>query len=104
VALTFFTVGIIICSVSKSSTVLITGRCIQGIGGGGIIVLTYVLMADLFTLQERSKFISLISITWLIGTACGPVLGGGFAYNASWVSIFQTSSMKLSLPAMDFLA
>jgi MFS family permease len=40
VSLLFFTVGTILCAVSKDFTMMLTGRCIQGVGGGGIITLT----------------------------------------------------------------
>jgi len=59
---------------------------VQGIGGGGLLVLTYVVMADLFPLEQRSKLYALVSIVWLVGSIVGPVTGGGFAYNVSWVS------------------
>jgi MFS family permease len=43
-------------------------------------------MADLFDLQQRSKFITVIGLTWTIGTITGPVVGGGFTQSVSWVS------------------
>lgn len=65
---------------------MLVGRTIQGIGGGGIIVLTYVLIADLLPLKDRGNALSLISFVWLIGTACGPVVGGAFSSHVTWVS------------------
>lgn len=85
-ALVFFTIGAVICGVANHVSILILGRSVQGIGGGGLLTMTYVLMADILTLQERGRAIGLIGVTWLIGTATGPILGGGFAESVSWVS------------------
>jgi len=84
-ALVLFTIGAIICGVANDVGILILGRSVQGIGGGGLLTMTYVLMADILTLEERGKLIGLISLTWLIGTVCGPILGGGFAQSTGWV-------------------
>jgi MFS family permease len=84
-ALAFFTVGSLTCALAHNAATLVAGRCIQGIGGGGLIILTYVLMAHLFTLQERAKYTSIIGLIWTVGTICGPVIGGGFA-EVSWAS------------------
>jgi MFS family permease len=84
-ALVFFIAGTIISAVAKRPWILIFGRTVQGIGGGGVLALTYILMADLFTLQERAKYVSFLTLVYLIGTVCGPVIGGGLAYRASWV-------------------
>lgn len=41
-------------------------------------------MASLFTLEQRSKYTSVIGMIWTVGAVCGPVIGGGFA-EVSWV-------------------
>jgi len=84
-AVVFFMTGIIMSAVAKRPWSLILGRTIQGVGGGGILALTYILMADLFTIEERAKYVSFLTLVYLIGTVSGPVVGGGLAYRASWV-------------------
>jgi MFS family permease len=84
IALTFFTCGSLVCALARSAAMLIAGRCLQGTGGGGLIILTYVIMAHLFTLQERSKYTSIIGLIWTVGTVFGPLIGGGFA-QVDWV-------------------
>jgi MFS family permease len=91
-ALTFFTTGSIICALAKNATTLIAGRCLQGMGGGGLIILTYIVMAHLFSLEQRSQYTSLIGIIWTIGTICGPLIGGGFA-GIGWVSAVDLSTV-----------
>lgn len=68
---------------------LLAGRCVQGVGGGGIMALTEVLIADLIPLKERGKWFSIRSGTWALGTVVGPLIGGGFTQSsASWRWIF----------------
>lgn len=78
------------CGVAHDIAVLLVGRCIQGVGGGGLVTMTYVILADLFTVQERSRYIGILSLTWLVGVVCGPVLGGGFTESVTWVNIIQS--------------
>jgi MFS family permease len=87
-ALFLFTVGTIIASVAKTITLLLVGRCLQGIGGGGLVCLTYVLMADLVSLRDRGKWMAIISLQWAIGSVIGPVIGGAFAQDTTWRWIF----------------
>lgn len=72
-ALTFFTAGTIIAALARDFTVLLVGRSVQGVGGGGIIALTYVIVTDLVTLRERGKWFGLISMMWAIGSVSGYV-------------------------------
>ncbi|KAL4934789.1 hypothetical protein BDV06DRAFT_229450 [Aspergillus oleicola] len=86
-AVVAFTAGSIIAALAQNLTVLLTGRCIQGIGGGGIIALTEVLIADLIPLRERGKWMSFRALTWALGTVVGPIIGGALAESA-WRWIF----------------
>ncbi|KAH7382481.1 major facilitator superfamily domain-containing protein [Phaeosphaeria sp. MPI-PUGE-AT-0046c] len=83
-SLVLFTVGTILCSVAKDFTILLTGRCIQGIGGGGIITLTQVIFCDIVPLRLRPKYFPLVLGSWSIGSIIGPVLGGLLTEKASW--------------------
>ena len=51
-----FTVGTIVCSRAGSIVVLVAGRCIQGAGAGGIVVLSLVIFTDLVPLRHRPKW------------------------------------------------
>jgi MFS family permease len=87
-ALVLFTIGAIIASVANNFVVLLVGRSVQGVGGGGLVALTYVIITDIVTLRERGKWFSLISLHWAIGSVTGPVIGGAFAENTNWRWIF----------------
>jgi MFS family permease len=71
-ALLLFTIGTIVCSVAKNISLLLVGRCLQGVGGGGLVALTYVVITDMVTLRERGKWMSIISAQWAIGSVLGP--------------------------------
>ena len=64
------------------------GRSIQGIGGGGILSLTEILITDLVPLRERGKWFGFQSLTWALGSVTGPLIGGTFAQRVSWRWIF----------------
>ena len=75
VSLALFLAGSIIAAVAKNFTIVLVGRSIQGTGGGGIIVLTEIVITDMVPLRERGKWFSFISAMWSIGTVAGPLLG-----------------------------
>ena len=87
-ALLFFTVGAIIGALAQDFTSLLVGRSIQGIGGGGIISLTEILITDLVPLRKRGKWFGFQSLTWALGSVTGPLIGGAFTQKASWRWIF----------------
>jgi len=75
VSLGFFLAGSIIPAVADNFTVVLVGRSIQGIGGGGIICLTEMVVVDTVPLRERGKWFSFFGAMWSIGTVAGPLLG-----------------------------
>ncbi|KAG9191816.1 hypothetical protein G6011_10550 [Alternaria panax] len=83
-SLLFFTIGSILCSVAENFTTLLGGRCIQGIGGGGIITLTQVIFCDIVPLRQRPKYFSMVLGCWSIGSIIGPVVGGKLVESTSW--------------------
>ncbi|OCL09428.1 MFS general substrate transporter [Glonium stellatum] len=87
-ALMLFTIGAIVAAISENFTVLLGGRSIQGVGAGGMISLTEVVVTDLIPLRERGKWFGFLSITWAVGSVSGPLIGGSFAGSVSWRWIF----------------
>ena len=85
VALLFFLVGAIVAAVSNGFSTLLIGRSLQGIGGGGLIALTEIVVTDLVPLRLRGKWFGIISGMWSLGSVSGPIIGGAFAQNVSWV-------------------
>lgn len=79
-----FFVGSLIAALSVNIGMLITARVIQGIGGGGLLVLVDIVICDLFSLRARGAYLGLIGGTWAFALAIGPVIGGAFTQKATW--------------------
>lgn len=74
-SLILFVAGAIIAALAQNFTVILVGRTIQGIGGGGIICMTEIVVTDLIPLRERGKWMSVMSAMWAVGTVTGPIVG-----------------------------
>ncbi|KAI9814062.1 MAG: hypothetical protein M1827_003526 [Pycnora praestabilis] len=84
VANIIFFVGSLISALSVNINMLIAGRVIQGIGGGGLIILVNICISDLFSMRSRGIYFGIIGMVWAIASALGPVLGGVFTEKVSW--------------------
>ncbi|KAL4802938.1 major facilitator superfamily domain-containing protein [Aspergillus unguis] len=87
-AVALFFVSSIICATALDMGMLIVGRSIQGVAGGGLIQLILIIISDLFSVRRRSLFMGLMECIWTIAGALGPVLGGSFTESVSWRWIF----------------
>ena len=83
-----FLAGSAICGAAQNTAMLIVGRGIQGIGGGGINMLVDVIVCDLVPLRERGKIIGLLFATISMTASFGPLIGGALAGNGQWRWIF----------------
>ncbi|CAG7932952.1 unnamed protein product [Penicillium olsonii] len=88
ISLVFFAVGAVICAIANDFTFMLIGRSIQGVGGGGIISLSEVIITDLVPLRWRGQYFGILSAMWSLGSVTGPILGGGFSEKVSWRWIF----------------
>ncbi|KAK0608951.1 Efflux pump FUS6, partial [Lasiodiplodia hormozganensis] len=87
-SLFLFFAASILCALAQTMPMLISGRALQGVGGGGLLQLVDITIADLFSLRRRSLFIALTELMWAIAAGVGPVLGGVLAARVSWRWIF----------------
>jgi MFS family permease len=71
-----FCVGLLIFGTSSSPQVLILGRMIQGLGGGGLEDLSEVILTDITTLEERPRYLGLMAFSWACAGVVGPAIGG----------------------------
>jgi EmrB/QacA subfamily drug resistance transporter len=88
VALGVFMAGSAACAAAPSMLMLILGRGLQGIGGGGIVPLAQSIIADAVPPRERGYYQAYTGSVWIIAGAAGPVLGGVIAEHLHWSMIF----------------
>ena len=84
VAYLLFFVGSVIFAVAKSMRVLVVGRLLQGLGGGGLDVLSEVILVDMTTLKERPLYLGLFALPMAGGGICGPIIGAAFSEFVHW--------------------
>ncbi|KAF9906802.1 hypothetical protein BX616_000621, partial [Lobosporangium transversale] len=76
--------GSLICGAAPTIVVLVVGRGIAGLGAGGMISLTMIIISDIVSLRERGKYQGIIGSMFGISAVIGPLLGGVLAENSSW--------------------
>ncbi|MCJ1286182.1 hypothetical protein MMC26_005527 [Xylographa opegraphella] len=84
----FFAVGAIVAAVATNFTMMLVGRSIQGIGGGGILTLGEIIITDLVPLAARGTWFGYFGSCWALGAVTGPLLSGALAQNGAWRWIF----------------
>ena len=87
-AMALFLIGSVWCGLATSMTSLIFARALQGIGAGGIMPLAFILIGEMFTLEQRAKMQGLFSGVWGVSSIVGPLLGGFLVDQFSWRWIF----------------
>ncbi|KAJ8518245.1 hypothetical protein ONZ45_g4681 [Pleurotus djamor] len=95
----FFSIGSAICGAASNMNMMIAGRTVQGLGGGGIQALAYIVLADLVSLEERGVYTGIFGITFCTACFIGPVVGGSLASQGNWRWLFY-----LNLPICGLAA
>ncbi|KAK6216567.1 hypothetical protein QIS74_06681 [Colletotrichum tabaci] len=80
----FFAIGSIVFGLARNMGGVIAGRVLQGLGGGGLDVLSEIVITDMTTLQERSLYLGLMAIPMALGSVLGPTVGGVFSSLVTW--------------------
>ncbi|KAI0685396.1 Mfs1.2 [Cytidiella melzeri] len=83
-SLAIFALGSALCGSAQSMSWLIAARTVQGVGGGAIQSVTAIIISDLVPLHERGLYSALTGMTWAVGSAIGPLVGGAVAQNGQW--------------------
>ena len=103
VAIVIFLVGSALCGISQNMTELIVFRGIQGLGGGGLFVITIAVVGDIFPPRQRGRYQGYFGGVFGVSTVLGPLLGGFFVDNLSWRWIFYVN-LPIGLIALAVIA
>jgi len=98
--LSLFAGGAVVAGIAWSMPVLIAARGLQGLGGGALIVATYVLIARAFPEHLRPKAFSLLAASWVVPAIVGPLIAGWLTESLSWRYAFWLVPLVLVLPAL----
>ncbi|WP_103502872.1 MDR family MFS transporter [Streptomyces sp. SM14] len=87
-AIVIFLIGSMLCGAAQNMPQLIGFRFLQGLGGGGLIVLSMAIVGDLVTPRERGRYQGLFGAVFGTTSVLGPLLGGVFVDHLSWRWVF----------------
>ena len=83
-----FTAGSALCGLASSVTELIVFRVLQGVGGGMILPIGQMMMADAAGPKRMGRVMSIVAVPAMLAPILGPTIGGVILDNASWQWIF----------------
>ncbi|MDQ1607649.1 MAG: hypothetical protein QOE16_381 [Microbacteriaceae bacterium] len=83
-AIAIFIVGSIIGGLATDMTTLIVGRAVQGLGGGGLMLLSQAIIADVVPARQRGRYMGIMGGVFALSSVAGPLLGGYFTDGPGW--------------------
>ncbi|MBM2803493.1 MAG: transporter [Deltaproteobacteria bacterium] len=88
IGIAIFLLGSLLCGAAQSMPAMIVFRAVQGLGGGAIYALSFIVVGVLFPADQRAKIQGYISGIWGVASILGPLAGGVIVENTSWRWIF----------------
>ncbi len=88
-----FVVGSAVTALATDLPVLVTGRVVQGVGGGGLVPATLAIVAQLWPADRRGVPLGVVGAVQELGSVLGPVLGALVLVVAQWRAIFWINAL-----------
>src|SRR4029453_17661642 len=88
IGIAIFLIGSTLCGLAQSMEAMIVFRAIQGLGGGAIYALSFIVIGVIFPADQRAKMQGIISGIWGVASVLGPLAGGVIVEYTSWRWIF----------------
>jgi EmrB/QacA subfamily drug resistance transporter len=86
-----FLVGSMLAGAAQSMTQLILFRGIQGVGGGGLLAMTFTILGDILSPRERPQYMGYFTGVFAAASVIGPLIGGFFVDSLSWRWVFYVN-------------
>lgn len=113
IAIGVFTLASAGLALSTSFGMFVAFRVLQGLGGGGLIVLSQAIIADIAPARDRGKFFGILGAVYGVSSVAGPLLGGFFLEHLTWrwafwfnipigIASFAVAALTLKLPNKTF--
>lgn len=97
-----FVVGSALCGAAQNMIMLIVSRCVQGLGGGGLVGLAFVVIGDIAAPRDRGKYAGILGGMFALASVFGPLAGGLLTDHASWRWCFYIN-VPISIVAFAML-
>ncbi|MEU6671486.1 MDR family MFS transporter [Streptomyces sp. NPDC046727] len=91
IAVVIFLVGSALCGMAQNMGELIGFRALQGLGGGGLMVLSMAIVGDIVPPRERGRYQGLFGAVFGATSVLGPLLGGVLTEHLSWRWVFYVN-------------
>ncbi|WP_051243203.1 MFS transporter [Azohydromonas australica] len=98
-ALAVFALGSLACGLARGMGPLVAARLLQGLGGGGLMVLSQALIGELVPPRLRPRYQAYFAIVFTASSVGGPVIGGLVVHHADWRWLFLANVPLCALAA-----
>ncbi|MEU6216397.1 MDR family MFS transporter [Streptomyces sp. NPDC047022] len=102
-AIVIFLIGSALCGMAENMSELIAFRALQGLGGGGLIVLSMAIVGDIVPPRERGRYQGLFGAVFGTTSVLGPLLGGLLTQHLSWRWVFYVN-LPVGIVALAVIA
>jgi EmrB/QacA subfamily drug resistance transporter len=91
VSLVLFVAGSALCGLATSASELVVFRVLQGIGGGMILPVGQLMMAEAAGPKRMGRVMSIVAVPAMLAPILGPTIGGLILDNTTWRWIFYVN-------------